>query len=92
MASAVMLMLTFWSLKSKYEGIVLARLPFEPFSIVRGLSHRGLEGEDFRECGVIFVYVLCCMAIKPNLQRVLGQTPLKHSLPKHIFGIPTNPQ
>jgi len=91
MATAVVLMLTFWSLKSNYEGVVLARLPFEPFAIVRGLSHRGLEGEDMRECGVIFVYVLCCMTIKPNLQRALGHMPPKPQIPKTIFGISTDP-
>jgi hypothetical protein len=154
---------------------VLARLPFEPFAIVRGISHRGLPGDDvsaarlqpaasscsyqpaanhqptasyqpraamlascrhcvvstvcsrhmsialpkaerfhsilchqlipsrvrsadlfaivapqFRECGVIFVYVLCCMSIKPSLQRALGHTPLKPTLPKTVFGIPTD--
>uniref|UniRef100_A0A7S4I6A2 Calcium load-activated calcium channel n=1 Tax=Prymnesium polylepis TaxID=72548 RepID=A0A7S4I6A2_9EUKA len=89
MATAFMHMLTFYSLKTNYEGLVIARLPFEPFAMIRGITHRGLEGDDYRECGVILVYIICSMAMKPNLQRVLGHAPPKTAMPKTIWGIPT---
>ena len=47
-----------------FDGRVVARLPFEPISFVRGLSHRNLAGEDFRECSFIFLYILCTMSIR----------------------------
>lgn len=88
MATMMMHLFTFYALKTQYEGIVVARLPFEPFAMIRGLSHRGISGDDYRECGVILIYVLCSMAIKPNLQRALGHAPPKTAMPKSIWGIP----
>ena len=92
MATALLHLLTFYSLKTSYEGVVVARLPFEPFAMIRGVSHRGIDGEDYRECGVILLYIICSMAIKPNLQRALGHSPPKSAMPKTIWGIPTTPQ
>lgn len=91
LATAIMHMVTFFYIKSSYDGMVVARLPFQPFGFVRSLSHRNIEGDDFCECGVIFVYVLCSMSIKPTLQRMLGQTTPPPQMPKTIFGMPTNP-
>ena len=54
-------------------------------------THRGIEGNDFSDCSVVFLYILATMAIKPNLQRVLGHTPPKAQMPKTVFGMP-NPQ
>lgn len=36
----------FWGLNSYYSGVVVAKLPFEPISIVRSLAHRNLSGDD----------------------------------------------
>eukprot|EP00310_Coccolithus_braarudii_P013263 CAMPEP_0183352084 /NCGR_PEP_ID=MMETSP0164_2-20130417/27456_1 /TAXON_ID=221442 /ORGANISM="Coccolithus pelagicus ssp braarudi, Strain PLY182g" /LENGTH=212 /DNA_ID=CAMNT_0025524437 /DNA_START=25 /DNA_END=663 /DNA_ORIENTATION=+ len=55
---------------NKYSGIVCARLPFS-FSFLSMITHRSLPGEDWTECSVIFLYMLCSLAIKPNLQRFL---------------------
>eukprot|EP01094_Clydonella_sp_ATCC50884_P029403 TRINITY_DN9191_c0_g1_i3.p1 TRINITY_DN9191_c0_g1~~TRINITY_DN9191_c0_g1_i3.p1 ORF type:complete len:188 (+),score=63.61 TRINITY_DN9191_c0_g1_i3:98-661(+) len=64
-------------LNSIFDGVVVARLPFEPIGPVRGMSHRGLLGDDPRECAMIFLYVLCSLSIRPNLQKVLGLAPPK---------------
>ncbi len=32
---------------SYFQGVVVAMLPFEPFSLLRGISHRNIEGENF---------------------------------------------
>ena len=58
---------------------IVARLPFEPFPIVRGLSHRGLEGEDWLDCSFAFVYALCQMAIRANVTRWFGFVPRDES-------------
>ena len=31
-----------------YEGTIAARLPFVPISLVQGLTHYGIEGDDMR--------------------------------------------
>jgi len=75
---------TFVSLKSSYEGIVLARMPFEPLGLVQRLSHRNVPGTDPRDCGIVFLYALCSMAIKPNLQRALGRALPTSRIPKGV--------
>lgn len=37
-----------------------------------GLSHRGLSGDNMRECGAVFLYVLTTMAARTNIQRLFG--------------------
>ncbi|CAD5234441.1 unnamed protein product [Bursaphelenchus xylophilus] len=60
---------------SMFEGRVVAKLPFEPISWVQGLSHRNLVGEDYTDCSFIFLYILCTMSIRQNLQKLLGFSP-----------------
>ena len=67
--------LVFSYIYNKYDGQAVARLPFEPFSFVRHLSHRNLPGSDFCECSVVFFYMLCSLCLRPNLQRALGFAP-----------------
>ena len=81
MLTALVHAFSFFMLKASYEGIVLARLPFAPLGIVHGLSHRGLSGNDPADCGMIFIYALCSMCLKPNLQKALGHTPPKTAIP-----------
>lgn len=66
---------TFALLYNSFSGIVVARLPFTPFAFMRGLTHRALDGDDMSDCSVVFLYALCSIAIKPNLQRALGFAP-----------------
>lgn len=60
---------------SIFEGRVVAKLPFEPISWVQGLSHRNLIGDDFTDCSFIFLYILCTMSLRQNLQKMLGFAP-----------------
>jgi uncharacterized membrane protein (DUF106 family) len=64
-------------LNSAFDGRPVAKLPFEPIPLLRGISHRNLPGNDFTESSMIFLYVLCSMAIRPNLQKLFGTTPPK---------------
>lgn len=59
----------------KYDGQPVARLPFEPFTFIRQISHRNLPGNDYRECSVVFFYMLCSLCLRPLLQRAHGFAP-----------------
>ncbi|XP_076053834.1 calcium load-activated calcium channel [Oratosquilla oratoria] len=73
---------------SIFEGRVVAKLPFTPLSWIQGLSHRNLLGEDYTDCSFIFLYILCTMSIRQNIQKLLGFAPSraanKHST--NLFG------
>ncbi|KAI1289967.1 Calcium load-activated calcium channel [Halotydeus destructor] len=58
-----------------YDGRVVAKLPFHPIAMVQGLSHRNLSGEDYTDCSFIFLYILCTMSIRQNIQKLLGFAP-----------------
>jgi len=60
---------------SIFDGRVVANLPFTPISLVQGLSHRNLPGEDYTHCSFIFLYILCTMSIRQNVQKLLGLAP-----------------
>ena len=84
MLIALIHLVGFFNLKASYEGLVLARLPFTPFSFIQGITHRNLPGTDMSDCCVVFIYMLCSMSIKPSLQRALGQNPPKTAVPAGI--------
>nr|CAG4646583.1 EOG090X0DWG [Macrothrix elegans] len=60
---------------SIFDGRVVAKLPFIPISWIQGLSHRNLPGEDYSDCSFIFLYILCTMSIRQNIQKLLGFAP-----------------
>ncbi|ROT81321.1 putative transmembrane and coiled-coil domain-containing protein 1 isoform X2 [Penaeus vannamei] len=73
---------------SIFDGRVVAKLPFIPISWLQGLSHRNLMGDDYTDCSFIFLYILCTMSIRQNIQKLLGFAPSraanKHST--NLFG------
>ncbi|KAI2810868.1 Calcium load-activated calcium channel [Blomia tropicalis] len=58
-----------------FDGRVVAKLPFTPISLIQGLSHRNLAGNDYTDCSFIFLYILCTMSIRQNIQKILGFAP-----------------
>jgi len=58
-----------------FDGKAVAILPFEPISLLKGLTHRGLPGTDFTECSFIFLYLLSTMFIRQNVQKLFGFAP-----------------
>ncbi|XP_071948088.1 calcium load-activated calcium channel-like [Antedon mediterranea] len=60
---------------SIFDGRVVAKLPFTPISWIQGLSHRNLLGDDYTDCSFIFLYILCTMSIRQNIQKLLGFAP-----------------
>ncbi|XP_071802385.1 calcium load-activated calcium channel-like [Asterias amurensis] len=79
MKSMVVIAFTFTSLmgmfNSIFDGRNVAKLPFEPISWLHGISHRNLLGSDFTDCSFIFLYILCTMSIRQNIQKLLGFAP-----------------
>nr|CAG4642812.1 EOG090X0DWG [Evadne anonyx] len=74
---------------SIFDGRVVAKLPFTPISWVQGLSHRNLPGEDFTDCSFIFLYILCTMSIRQNIQKLLGFAPSRAASKQGgLFGQP----
>lgn len=72
---ALVLFVVFGLLNSLFEGKVVAKLPFHPITIVRKMSHRGLKGDDSTDCSMAFLYLLCSISIRTNLQKFLGFSP-----------------
>lgn len=73
-----------------FEGRVVARLPFLPISWIQGLSHRNLPGEDYYECSFTFLYILCTMSVRQNIQKLLGFAPSRAAAKQGVglFGAP----
>ncbi|KAF7052411.1 hypothetical protein CFC21_060512 [Triticum aestivum] len=72
---AAVLFVVFGLLNSLFEGRAVAKLPFAPVPLVQRMSHRGLPGNDPTDCAMVFLYFLCSMSIRTNLQKLLGFTP-----------------
>ncbi|KAL8245378.1 hypothetical protein R6Q59_011636 [Mikania micrantha] len=72
---AIVLFVVFGFLNSLYDGKSVAKLPFVPLRIVQRMSHRGLQGDDPTDCSMAFLYFLCSISIRTNLQKFLGFSP-----------------
>jgi hypothetical protein len=68
----VLLMATLAIVNNSYDGYVVARLPFEPFSFFQGITHKGLMGTDYRQCSAMYVYLVAALSFRPSLQRIFG--------------------
>ncbi|KXJ29559.1 calcium load-activated calcium channel [Exaiptasia diaphana] len=75
---------------SIFDGRVVAKLPFEPHSWIQSLSHRNLMGDDFTDCSFIFLYILCTMSVRQNVQKMLGFAPSRAA--SKVGGLLTPPQ
>ena len=71
---------------SIFHGRVVAKLPFIPFGFIQGLSHRNLAGDDLTDCSFIFLYVLCTMSIRSNVQKILGFAPSRTTIDQNQSG------
>jgi hypothetical protein len=59
-------------LKSPFDGVVVAKIPFQPFGLVGGLTHRGIESEDLTDANFQFVYWLGSLLFRDILNRAFG--------------------
>lgn len=85
---AVVLVVVFGFLNSLFEGKPVAKLPFAPAGIVQKMSHRGLPGDDATDCSMAFLYFLCSISIRTNLQKFLGFAPPRGAAGAGLFPMP----
>lgn len=55
-----------------FQGMVVAMLPFEPFSLLRGMFHRNIEGEDYTQAAYLPIYIMTAFIWRANLKKILG--------------------
>lgn len=50
----------------------MARLPFKPIGLFQNLTHNDLEGDDFTQCSVAFLYLLTLLSLRNSIRKLLG--------------------
>ena len=55
-----------------FQGIVVAKLPFEPISFFQNITHRNIEGTDFTDCSYLFIYIMSTFIFRTNIKKLLG--------------------
>ncbi|KAM0936265.1 putative integral membrane protein EMC3/TMCO1 [Dioscorea sansibarensis] len=85
---AAVLFVVFGLLNSLFEGRAVAKLPFEPVGFVMKMSHRGIPGIDPTDCSMAFLYFLCSISIRTNLQKLLGFAPPRGAAGAGLFPMP----
>uniref|UniRef100_A0A0N4ZX66 Calcium load-activated calcium channel n=1 Tax=Parastrongyloides trichosuri TaxID=131310 RepID=A0A0N4ZX66_PARTI len=58
-----------------FDGIVLAKLPFEPIPPISYFTHKGLAGDDVTDCSFPFFYLFCTISIRQHVQKICGVWP-----------------
>ena len=71
----IMMLVTIVTLNKKFSGMIVAKLPFEPWSLITKLSHRNIEGDDLTDCSFIFIYALSGIVFRNNIQKLFGFEP-----------------
>mmetsp|Transcript_22108 Transcript_22108/g.48518 ORF Transcript_22108/g.48518 Transcript_22108/m.48518 type:complete len:183 (-) Transcript_22108:298-846(-) len=85
MKSSVVVMVTLTILysliSSLYDGIPVGKLPFYPIGILKLLTHKGLPGDDLSDCSLGFLYLVCSICNRSNVQKLLGNSPPRAANP-----------
>jgi len=84
----------FGLLTNMFDGVVVAKLPFTPFPLIRSMTHRNLPGSDETDCSMTFLYVLCSFSVRSNVQRIFGFAPTRGvaAAAGSLFSPPSMPQ
>ncbi|KAJ1940359.1 hypothetical protein FBU59_003836 [Linderina macrospora] len=87
---AVMQVVVIYQVNTMFGGRSVAKLPFEPISVFRSLTHRGLPDDSApTDCSATFVFILGGLTWKALLDRMLQLgMPKGNQLPKWV----TNPE
>ncbi|CAM9340209.1 unnamed protein product [Ascophyllum nodosum] len=70
--TAVVVMMVMLGVNKSCSGMVVAKLPFIPFSLIQKISHRGIKGDDPTDCSVAFLFALCQAGVKGNIAKLVG--------------------
>lgn len=89
-ANMVVMISAIYILSTIFDGVVVARLPFEPVDTlgIRGFFHRGLKGEDYYEAGYLGFYILGNMLSRFAITKV---APNLSGAPKSVTAAAGNP-
>ena len=68
-----------------FSGQIVAKLPFEAPWIVKGATQRGIDTGDLTDCSMTYIYVVCSVGLRPNIQKMLGFTPPRQVSSKNPF-------
>ncbi|KAL9233030.1 hypothetical protein vseg_008073 [Gypsophila vaccaria] len=85
---ALALFMVFGFLNSLFDGKAVAKIPFVPVKLLQKMSHRNLPGEDMTDCSMAFLYLLCSISIRTNLQKFLGFAPPRGAAGAGLFPMP----
>jgi uncharacterized membrane protein (DUF106 family) len=69
---AVMMIAVLNLVGTHFQGMIVAKLPFEPFGIIQGITHRNIEGTDYTDCAYLFIYILSTFVIRNNIKKIFG--------------------
>ena len=60
------------AVNSHFSGSVAARLPFQPWGMIQGLTHYGITNPDMTLCSVTFIFVLSQASVGTYLKKLLS--------------------
>lgn len=55
-----------------FSGQVVAMLPFEPFSLLQGITHRNIAGTNYYQAAYLFPYIIVAFIWRNNLKKIFG--------------------
>merc|ERR1712150_134697 len=71
----LVLAMVYGLLNNMFEAEPVAKIPFYPISLIRGITHRNLPGTDYTDCSMTLILILCSMSIRANITKFLGFAP-----------------
>lgn len=72
---SVSMFLVYQLISAKWDGIVVAKLPFSPPGFLQAITHRGLIGDDPTDCAAAFIFAMSFAYFKQNTTKVAGFSP-----------------
>ena len=82
LATGVSMMLIMYLTNNFFYGKIIGTMPFEPYSLVSNMSHRGLYGDNMSEVSMVFIYIITQMAFRGSLAKLTGsegpRLPIEH--------------
>eukprot|EP00882_Tetradesmus_deserticola_P003876 GHRQ01004100.1.p1 GENE.GHRQ01004100.1~~GHRQ01004100.1.p1 ORF type:complete len:201 (+),score=68.68 GHRQ01004100.1:229-831(+) len=72
--TGVCMMVVYNLIISRWDGVVIGKLPFSPPSMLQTITHRGLKGDEATDCSAAFIFAMSFAFFKQNVAKALGFT------------------
>jgi len=72
MGTAMFTMFTLYQAYNMFDNKIVGKLPFEPWTFVHNMSHKGVPGEDSQEYGLVFIYLMSTTAFRGMIGKITG--------------------